>query len=111
MLFSTNKEKLIICKSWFKEIKFDNGKPDTISIIILSNLIDSYNGDLIQKSYESIADNLGFTKRQVRDSVKRLEDLEIITRIFKSIKLDGYGAANNVLFIKLHQERIIEISY
>lgn len=114
---------------WYGEIKLANGKPDINSIILLSEILywhrpriekDEYTGeilgaktrfksDLLQKDYASLAKQFGFTKRQVSDAIKRLEDAGLIKRVHRTVHYKN-KTLSNVLFIQINHVKIIEIS-
>lgn len=115
-------------REWFKHITLENGKPDAIAIILLSEIVFLYrptrihdertdeiiykkkfHADLLQKSYSSLAKTFGFTKRQVTDSIIRLEKGGFLTRIFRTVTKTE-GDLYNVLFIDLHAEAIKKIT-
>ncbi|OQP07586.1 DnaD domain protein [Geobacillus sp. 46C-IIa] len=120
----------VIPHNWFSTITFENGKPDTIAIVLLSEIVYWYRpmfikdeatgrikevrkrfkADLLQRSYDSFAEQFGFTKRQVRDAIKRLEDKGLIRREFRNIHVDGM-TLTNVLFIELNPEKLSEFTY
>lgn len=82
----------VIHQNWYKTILMDNGKPDAISIMILADIVywyrpseirdeitgrtigfsKKFKSDLLQRTYESFSEQMGFTKRQVQESIKRL---------------------------------------
>lgn len=114
---------------WYSEIKLANGKPDINAIILLSEILywhrpriekDEYTGEvlgaktrfksnLLQRDYASFSKQFGFTKRQVSDAIKRLEDNGLIKRVHRSIPY-GNKVLSNVLFIQINHVKIIEIS-
>lgn len=116
--------------NWFKHITFENGKPDLVAIFILGEIVywhrptivrDEYTGqvtevrkkfkaDLLQRSYESFAEQFGFTKRQAREAVIRLEELHIIKREFRTV-MAPKGPVSNVLFIHLNPEAVKHITF
>ena len=79
----------IIPPIWCKKICFANGKPNLNAIIILSDIVywyrpreirdentgalvgyeKKFKADLLQRSYQSIADQFGISKRQVKDAL------------------------------------------
>jgi DnaD/phage-associated family protein len=125
-----NFEGTVIPHNWFNAIKFNNGKPDVVAIVLLSEIVYWYRptivkdemtgrikevrkrfkADLLQRSYESFAEQFGFTKRQVKDALKRLEDAGLIAKEFRNIRVDGKVLAN-VLFIRLNPQKVLEITF
>jgi uncharacterized phage protein (TIGR02220 family) len=120
----------VIPHNWFNNIKLESGKPDVISIILLSEIVYWYRptivkdeltgqiqevkkrfkADLLQRSYDSFAEQFGFTKRQVKDAMKRLEDNGLIKRVFRNIETNNMKLSN-VLFIDLNVEEVARITF
>ena len=120
----------VVPSSWWKSITFDNGKPDAVGVVVLSEIIYWYrakevrdetsgaivgynkrfHADKLQRSYQSLADKFGFTKRQVTDSLKRLQKSGIVTLEFRSITVNGQQLSN-VLFIEPVAEAVERITY
>lgn len=114
---------------WFGEILLANGKPDLNAIILLSEIVYWYRprivrdedtgimigvkarfkADLLQRSYDSFSKQFGLTKRQVSDAIKRLEDNNLILRVFRTVKTPT-KVLSNVLFIQINHIKIKEIS-
>ena len=112
----------IIHTSWYKTVLKKNGKADIIAINILADIVywyrpteirnestgqltgykKKYNADLLQRTYESYADQLGLSKRQVQDAVKRLEELKIVRRVLRNITTDMGMFLANVLYFELN---------
>lgn len=119
-LWKMNFEGNIIPHTWYKNIRFENGKADLNAIVILAEvvfwyrptvIINQHTGaveglqkrfdeDLLQRSYDSLADKFGLTKRQCIDAVCRLEEKGLIKRVFRSIDTDK-GKLFNVLYLDL----------
>ena len=126
MYFSGN----IIPTIWYKTIVRDNQKPYLNAIIILSDVVywyrptevrDEHSGqlkgfkkrfrdDLLQRSYQQIADQFGMSKREATNAVVFLEKLGVIEREFRTIKL-GSTILNNVLYLKLNAEVLSTITF
>ena len=110
----------IIPVRWFNYIKFDSGKPDTIGILLLADIVACYKpvevrdektgriieyrkkfkGDKLQKSYQQLVDQFRFSKKQVRDAIKRLEKNGLIVIEFRDIKTDAGLILYNVMYIE-----------
>ena len=119
----------ILPPQWLHHLKLPSGKPNVNAAIILSDIVywyrpvvvrDEYNGkvlglrkkyakDLLQRSYNSYAEQYGFTKRQAREAIKYLERKGLINLVFRPISVNG-TIYNNVLFIELNIEKLREIS-
>lgn len=115
---------------WFDHIKFDNGKPDLVGIVILSEIIYWYRpfhvkdevtgqfisvkkrfkADLLQRHYDSFAEQFGISKRQAREAIIRLEDAGLVKRHFRTIDANN-TKLNNVLFIELKHENVIAMTF
>lgn len=129
LIGSINFEGNIIPMEWFSNIVCDSGKPDVISIIILSDIIywyrptiirnestgkiigsrKKFKADLLQRSYSDLENQFGFSRSQIKDSLRRLEKNGLILRIFRNISNQGSVIAN-VMFLKPFPEKIKEIT-
>jgi|SRR5882724_2654592 len=117
--------------SWYQTLRFANGKPDLIAITLLGDIVFWYRpvedideatgnlvgkrkrfkADLLQRSYQSWADQFGLTKRQAKDACFRLEnDYGVIRRVFRTIDTPT-GRLANVLFIAPVPEKIRAITH
>src|SRR3546814_736220 len=94
----THFEGNIMPMEWFQHIKFDNGKPDTNAILLLSDIVywyrpsivrdessgrviaykKKFKADLLQRSYSDYEALFGYSKKQIRDCFIRLENLSLI---------------------------------
>lgn len=130
MMAQINFEGNILPISWFQHLTFENGKPDTISILLLSDIVywyrptivrdeqagqalghqKKFKADLLQKNYSDYENLFGFTKKQVRDAFVRLESLGLVKRIFRTIET-SYGPKGNVMFIELYPHKLIDITH
>ena len=110
----------IVPMHWFQSITFDNGKPDTNSILILSDIVywyrptevrDERSGailgykkkfaeDLLKRSYSDLEAHFGISKKQCQESLRRLEEKGIIKRVFRTLDTSA-GRQNNVMYIDL----------
>lgn len=124
-----NFEGNIIPHEWYKHIRFKNNKVDLNAIIILSEIVywhrptlvkdegsgqilgykKKFKADLLQRSYDSFAEQFGLSKRQASDAIKRLEGLGLLEREFRNIFVGGM-AISNVLYIKLNAPRVVELT-
>jgi hypothetical protein len=120
----------IIPHYWFKNIRFENGKVDLVSINILSEICywyrptirkdeatgqpmpmeKKFHSDALQRNKSDLADLFGLTERQVQESLARLEKLGLITRDYRTVKSALGIISSNVLYIKIHPEKIKAIS-
>lgn len=112
----------IIPHNWYKHVTYSTAggktKADLLAINILADVVywhrlteirdeatgkiikydKKFQGDKLQKSYDSYADQFGSTKRAVKDSVDLLVNLKLIQRDFEDIKVRGL-CLNNVMFL------------
>jgi len=120
----------ILPHTWYESIKFDNGKPDLVGILILSEIVYWYRpvyvkdestgqfkgvkkrfkADLLQRSYDSFSEQFGISKRQATDAVIRLEKLGFIQRHFRTIEANN-TKLSNVLFVELKHENVIAMTF
>jgi hypothetical protein len=121
----------IISGNWFKHLRTPSGKPDSIGIILLSDIFYWYRptemrdeatgkvtgykrkfkADKLQRSYEQFSKQFGFTKNQVRDAIKRLESAGLITVEFRNITTSSGLRLANVMYIEAVPEKISEITF
>lgn len=119
----------IIPVNWYKTILKDNGKPDLVAIQILADIVYWYkpteirdertgniqgyvrkfHGEYLQKTYKSYADMFGISEHLVKQSVKQLEKLKVIERVFKTLTV-GEMTLSNVLFLKINPETLIKLN-
>lgn len=115
---------------WYKKITRDNGKPYLLAIAILSDIVywyrprevrDEYTGqllgwkkkfkaDLLCKTYQNYADFFGESKRSVKAAMDRLEELNLIARVFRDEIHDGQKFIN-VMYIALNPDMIYNITF
>jgi DnaD/phage-associated family protein len=120
----------VIPPMWYKNIKFKNGKPHFVAITLLSDLLywyrptivrdeatgaivksrKKFKSDMLQRNYQSFADQFGFTKRQVKEAFDFLEQHKLITREFRNIQAGGTNL-NNVMFLSPIPENIQKVTY
>lgn len=121
----------IIPSAWYQYIKFPSGKADLLGITILSDIIywyrkieirdektgqllhykKKFKADKLQRSYNSYAKQFGVSKRQVKDAIKRLEKLGLITIEFRNITTNDGLSINNLLFLEPIPSEILDITH
>ncbi len=121
----------IIPVRWFEHIKFDSGKPDSLGVLLLADIIywyrpvevrdentgqvveyrKKFKEDKLQKTYEQLAAQFGFSKRQTRDALKRLERKGLITLELRNLKTDSGLFLANVLYIEPVAEAVKKITH
>lgn len=117
--------------NWYKTILRDNGKPYLLAICILSEICywyrpteerdeqtgfilgykKKFGDDYLQKSYQQLANQFGETKRSVKAALDRLEELGVITRIWRNKVFENGGAMTNILYIDLNVDKLYEITF
>lgn len=110
----------VIPPEWLTAIKMPNGKTDSISVLILSDIVywyrptiirdeqsgriigyrKKFKADLLQRSYSDLENLFGFSRSQIKDALQRLEKIGLILRVFRNICTNG-TPLTNVMFIKL----------
>lgn len=113
---------------WFEYLKLANGKPNMVAITILGEVVywykptevrdeetgdvsykQKFKADMLQKSYQQLADSFGFTKRQVKDACDYLQEKNLLYIEFRTIMVNGVPH-NNVMFIEPITENVQIIS-
>ena len=120
----------VIPSAWYRMIRKETGKPYLNAIIILSDIVywyraievrdeesgeilgyrKKFKADILQRSYQQIADQFGITKRDATNAVVELEKLGVVTRVFRTIKAGGQ-LIPNVLFLDLDVDVLKELTY
>lgn len=110
----------IIPQKWFEHLRKDSGKPDALAAIILSEIVywyrpievrdeatgaiigrqKKFKADLLQRSYDSFADQFGFTKNQVKSAFQTLKNVGVVCTHRRVVEVGG-TKFGNVLFIEL----------
>lgn len=116
---------------WNKTIVNENGKPQRLAMDILAEIVywyrpvevrdertgevtgwrKKFSGDMLQKDYASFVENYGESEKTISRALAFLEDLGVIKRHRKSIRLKSGTIAHNVLFIELDTDRLYELTY
>lgn len=116
---------------WNKTIVNEQGKPQRLAMDILSEIVYWYRpvevrdertgevigwkkrfaGDMLQKDYNNFVENYGESEKTISRALAFLEDLGVIRRHRKSIRLKSGTIAHNVLFIELVADRLYELTY
>ncbi|MBE3578959.1 MAG: hypothetical protein IMW83_03675 [Caldanaerobacter subterraneus] len=126
-----NLEGNIIPQQWYRHITYPSGKPNPIAVTLLAEIVywyrpvierdpitgevigyrKKFKGDKLQRSYQSFADQFGFSKRQVQDAMKRLVELGLIRIEFRNIKTETGLTLTNVMYVEPVTEEIERITY
>lgn len=120
----------VIPAAWYRTIRRETGKPYLNAIVILSDIVYWYRAseirdegsgqllgyrkrfraDLLQRSYQQMADQFGISKRDATNAVVALEKLGVITRVFRTLELNGQTVPN-VLFLELHVDVLEQLTF
>lgn len=120
----------IIPITWYKTIRKSTGKPNLNAIVILSDIVywyrptevrdemtgeliglkKKFHADLLQRSYQQIAEQFGITKRDATNAVVELEKLKVVKRIFRTLHVNGQQVPN-VLFLDLNVDVLEALTY
>jgi DnaD/phage-associated family protein len=110
----------IIPHAWYETLRLKSGKPDMVAMILLSEFVywyrpsfnrdeetgqmvgakKKFKADLLQKSYPDLAEQFGFSAKQIREALIRLEEKGVLERVFRTVNTKK-GKIPNVMFIKL----------
>lgn len=120
----------IIPAAWFKTIRKETGKPNLNAIILLSDIVywyrpvevrdemtgqliglkKKFRADLLQRSYQQMAEQFGFSKRDATNAIVELEKAGVIKRVFRTLQAGGQQIPN-VLFLDLNVETLERLTY
>lgn len=120
----------IIPHSWYNAITLKDGKPDLIAIIILADILywyrpkeiidektgevigykKKFNNDALQRSYSQLMDMFNLSRKQVGRALKVLCELNLIKKDKRNETIN-YRNFNNVLYLKLNADRLLEITF
>lgn len=120
----------IIPATWYQTIRKTTGKPYLNAIVILSDIVYWYRAteirdegsgqligyrkrfkaDLLQRSYQQMANQFGITKRDATNAVVELERLGVIKRIFRTLTINGQ-LIPNVLFLALNADVLQRLTF
>jgi len=120
----------IIPQSWYQHITFESGRPDLLGVVLLAEICywyrpteirdeatgallgyrKKFKSDMLQRSYQSFADQFGASKRQVRDAIHRLEERDLLRLEFRTVQTAA-GTLSNVLFLEPIVEQVQAITY
>lgn len=126
MNFSGN----IIPETWYKTIVNDKGKTNVLAVLILSDIVYWYRAsekrdettnsvsyykkfsapDYLQRSYDQLCHKFNISKKQARDVIVFLEELNVIKRHLRTIQTQQ-GPLPNVMYIELIPSVLEELTY
>lgn len=120
----------VIPAAWYQTIRKLTGKPYLNAIVILSDIVYWYRAaevrdegsgqllgyrkrfkaDLLQRSYQQMADQFGITKRDATNAVVELERLGVVRRVFRTMTINGQTVPN-ILFLELDVEVLEQLTF
>lgn len=120
----------VIPHAWYSQIRKADGKPDMVSILLLSEIVYWYRpkemkdedsgqligeqkrfaSDLLQKSYAGLEKQFGWSEKQIRESLKRMEKMDLVKRVFRDVESDGKIYYNS-MFLELNATKLFEITF
>lgn len=120
----------VIPVSWYQTIRKETGKPNLTAIVILADIVywyraveirdemtgqliglrKKFQSDLLQRSYQQLADQFGITKRDATNAIVELEKLGVVRRVFRTQQING-RMFSNVLFLKLDVDVLERLTY
>lgn len=120
----------VIPVTWYKTIRKETGKPNLNAIIILADVVywyrpseirdestgqlvglkKKFHSDILQRSYQQIADQFGISKRDATNAVIELEKMGVIRRVFRTLEIGGQ-LVPNVLFLELDVGVLERLTY
>lgn len=120
----------VIPTNWFRNITFANGKPHFVAITILAEIVywyrpsivrdentgqivekKKFKDDMLQRSYQSFADQFGFSKRQAKEAIDYLVQRQLIRREFRNVRSFTGTILNNVMFVEPIPENLKNVTY
>ena len=130
-LYGINFPGNIVPHTWYGTIQTEKGKPDMNAIAILSEILywhrprescgdgDSgetvlekrFASDMLQLSYGQLNKKFHLSKAQCRRAMKNLERLGVIKRHLRDIETDAGDSLNNVMFIELFSDRLLQLTF
>lgn len=116
---------------WQRTIVNENGKPQRLAMDMLAEIVYWYKpvevrdertgevlgwkkkfaGEMLQKDYNYFVENYYESEKTISRALAFLENLGVIKRHRKSIRLKSGTIAHNVLFIELIYDKLYELTY
>ena len=120
----------VIPISWYQTIRKPTGKPNLTAIVILADIVywyravevrdemtgqliglkKKFRSDILQRSYQQLAEQFGITKRDATNAIVELEKLGVVRRIFRMKEINGQ-MYSNVLFLELDVDILEKLTY
>lgn len=128
-----NFEGNIIPNTWWQHFRKPNGKPDLTCVVILSEIVywhrptikkneqtgmlervsKKFKGDMLQKDYKDWEETYGFSEKQVREALKRMEAMDGLVKrhVAEKVELDNGKVLYNVMYLELNPTKLAEITF
>ena len=120
----------VIAQNWFQTIKLPTGRPDLYAMLILSDVCywnrpseirceksgaligykKKYAEDMLRRSYSDLENQFGISKKQCQEALRRLEELGVIERVFRTVETPS-ARLSNVMFLKLNTEILKKLTF
>lgn len=121
----------VIPHSWYEHLRYPNGKPNLNAIVILAEVVywyrpivlkdektgrvlparKKFEGEHLQRTRKSFAEQFGLTTKQVKDALNFLEEKKVVEVIIaKSLKIANGKKLGNVPYIALDAEKVAEFN-
>lgn len=121
----------VIPHTWYEKITFENGKPNLVAIIILSEICywyrptivrdertgrvleyrKKFHADQLQRQYKEFAEQFGVSARQAKAAIDLLVEMGLITREFRTVTGNNGKPVNNLMFVEVIPGAIEAITY
>lgn len=119
----------IINPYWYKNILYENGKPNLNAINILADIVywhrptevrdeetgeqiglkKKFKGKSFHRSYRQFQNQFGLSKRQIQLALQALEDIGVIKRHYHTVEVNGQ-VNHNAMFIDLVPIVLLKLS-
>lgn len=120
----------IVPPVWYQTIRRPNGKPYDVAITILADIVywyrpteirdegsgnfiglkKKFKADLLQRSYQQLQEQFGYSEDQVKRAIKALEELGVVQRVFRNLVISG-RCVNNIMYLKLIPDVLYKLTY
>lgn len=97
-----------IPNSWYRQIVWDNDKPDSISMTILAEVMflhEIYDKLEFHLGYKYFQEKFNYSRNQIRDALVRLERANLLKRDYRTVQIHD-RKFNNEMFLILNSEQI-----
>lgn len=99
--------------SWYHKLTKIGGKPDTVGVIVLADLLylsNYHQTSRLKFRYKDFKQRLNLTLSQARDALNRLGELKLISRYAGKDNDSNRCWFENIMFITINREEIEKLS-